>query len=279
MSFWVVVPPVLCVTSMAFFVAWLAREGADGWFSRYRRYMESPAPDPSAARLLGYLPAAQLGLVGLLCAVAMVAASIGPVVAAAGIAAVPPLWVRRYYANRRSRLERQLDPWIASWAGAMTSTPNLAEGFRSLLGHVSSPWREEIERVIQETELGMSFDEALQRMGERLRMPELDAAISAVLVGKNTGGNLPEILGQVAASLREMNRLHGLVRTQTAEGRNQAWVIGAMPVVLIVLLQWMNPSWLEPLFTTPGGWMILAVAAVLETLAIVLVRKIMNVEM
>ncbi len=115
-------------------------------------------------------------------------------------------------------------------------------------------------------------------MGDRVGSRTLSGALAAILVGRQTGGDLPRILEESAATLSEMERLEGVVRTKTAEGKSQAWVLGAIPFVLIGAIQMIDPMWLVPLTETSLGYIIIVVALVLWLAAILAARKILAVD-
>ena len=109
-------------------------------------------------------------------------------------------------------------------------------------------------------------------------MSGFEPAVAAAIMGRRTGGDLPTILESTAKTLREIARLEGVVRTKTAEGRNQALVMGLVPPFLVVALHKIDPSWLEPMWHDPIGWALLGAAGVLEIGAVMLIRKIMAVD-
>ena len=104
------------------------------------------------------------------------------------------------------------------------------------------------------------------------------AAIATLRIARNTGGNLNRTLERTAASLRELARLEGVVRTKTAEGRAQTWVIALIPVPLVTGLDRLDPDFLAPVWTTTGGHLVLAGAIVLWAIALLLARKIVEVD-
>ena len=105
-----------------------------------------------------------------------------------------------------------------------------------------------------------------------------DRSEREVLVGRQTGGDLPKILEESSATLREMARLEGVVRTKTAEGKTQAYVLGVIPFVLIGAIHMVDEHWLEPLGSTTLGFAIIGTAAVLWVAAILLARRILAVD-
>ena len=227
---------------------------------------------------LRHVPLGQVGATTAILTVSLAAENSMGMVLAAVLALVPPRLLVRHRASRIKALEMGLDSFLVALADSLAAVPNLAEALQTLSHHAQPPIKDEVETVLWEVRLGRSLDDALINMAGRLKLPGLDAAVGAALLGKRTGGDLPSILRGIASTLREMNRLEGVVKSKTAEGRSQAWVMGAVPPGLIGLLDWINPDWLAPLWNDPIGWLMLAVAAVLEVSAIALIRKIMAVD-
>ncbi|MCP4601349.1 MAG: hypothetical protein GY847_12635 [Proteobacteria bacterium] len=224
------------------------------------------------------LPNCQVAAVLFLSAAAVILGQI-LFLALASISAFLPPWLLVRYRNKRIQtLEIGLDAFLTSLADSLTTVPNLTEALHTLLEHTEPPIREEVAAVLAEVKLGRSLDDALRQMAGRLALPGLDAAVGAALLGKRTGGDLPIILRRIAETLREMSRLEGVIRTKTAEGRSQAWVMGIMPPGLMLVLEKVDPNWLAPLWSDPIGWIMLGVAAALEVCAVALIRKIMAVD-
>ena len=101
--------------------------------------------------------------------------------------------------------------------------------------------------------VGATLDQALLNIAARVGSKQLDNALSAVLIGRQVGGNLPKVLETTAAAIREMARLEGVVRTKTAEGKAQLWVLGALPMVLMLALNTMQPGYFDREFRTFKG--------------------------
>jgi tight adherence protein B len=140
------------------------------------------------------------------------------------------------------------------------------------------PLRGEVELVLREQQLGVPLDRALANMGERVRTPVVSAALATLRIARNTGGNLGRTLERAAASLRELARLEGVVRTKTAEGRAQTLVIALLPAPLVWGLDRLDPEFLAPVWNTSAGHVLLAAALVLWAIALLLARKIVEVD-
>jgi tight adherence protein B len=194
------------------------------------------------------------------------------------LVAMPWLFLRRARGRRRRALEETQDALIVSWADALTTTPNLGEAIASSAEFLGEPLRGEIDKLLAQLRLGVDIETALQLFSDRLSLPGLEAATCAAILCRRTGGDLPGMLRRIAASTREIARLEGVVRTKTAEGRYQAWVMGGIPLGLLLLLDKLNPAWIAPLWQDPIGWVLLALAAVMEIAAVALIRKITSFE-
>jgi tight adherence protein B len=189
-----------------------------------------------------------------------------------------PLVLRRRAAQRRVALAAQLDGTLTALANALSVAPNLGDALKNVAAFADPPMRDEIRDALAAIDLGSPIDDALLALSARLGVPGFEVAMAAAITGRRTGGNLADILKRTAASLREMSRLEGVIRTKTAEGRNQALVMGLVPPALIAALQKIDPTWLLPMWHDPIGWILLGAAAVLEIAAVALIRKIMAVD-
>ena len=200
------------------------------------------------------------------------------ILAVAVILPVLPKILRvRAMLKRRQRIYDQMDSTLANVANAVTVTGNLTNALQDVAEAEPEPMRTELLRVLHDVRLGANEDDALQQMAERSELPLFKTAVTAMIVGKRSGGQLGAILSDTAASIRELKRLEGVLKTKTAEARTQAWVMGLVPFFLCGALQLINPQWLTPLWTTPFGWVLVSIALLLEIIAIVLIRKILSV--
>lgn len=194
------------------------------------------------------------------------------------VAMAPIIWLRRKHAERVTQMEEQLNAWLIILSNGLRATPSLGEALAASATLIRAPLSQEIEVAIKEIHLGTSIDEAIKNMSKRVNSRVLSSALATLLVGRQTGGDMSRILEESAATLREMARLEGVVRTKTAEGKSQAMVLGAMPFVIIIALQWIDPNWMTPLFNSNMGYAILGGAFALWFSAILLARKILAVD-
>lgn len=194
------------------------------------------------------------------------------------IAAGPAIWVMKKKQERLEAIEFQLDAFIQALANSLKSTAQIAAALSNTVEVIAEPLRSEVELVTKEMRVGSTVDQALLQMASRIGSRPVDTALSAILIGRTVGGNLPRVLESTASSLREMQRLDGVLRTKTADGRMQLWAIGAMPGVLVVGLNFGWPGYFAPLTSSLTGYMMLAGVIVFWVSAIVMARKVLAVD-
>lgn len=195
------------------------------------------------------------------------------------VAVVPLLYLQNKHAERVRLLEESLDSWLLMLANALKASPSLGEAIQSSAKLMRAPMSEELDLVIKEMKLGTPLDQAVLNMSTRIKSRVISSSLATILVGRQTGGDLPAILEQSASTLREMARLEGVVRTKTAEGKMQAIVLAAIPFVLLFAIHQVDNNWLTPLFD--GGFlgtMVIVVATILWVAALFLARKILTVD-
>jgi tight adherence protein B len=193
-------------------------------------------------------------------------------------AVLPWFWLQSEHAKRMTQLEILLDSWLLLLANALKAAPSLGEAISSSARLIRPPFSDEVDLVIKEMKLGTPLDQAVLNMSRRVDSRVISSSLATILVGRQTGGDLPEILEKSAATLREMQRLEGVVRTKTAEGKMQAIVLAAIPFVLLFMIHQVDNQWLRPLVETTTGYIIIAVATVLWFVAIILARRILTVD-
>lgn len=194
------------------------------------------------------------------------------------IALAPKVQIERLVAKRIAALEELTEPWLNAIANALKAGPALGEAIACSASLLPPPMSQEIDLMVKEYELGTSLDRALEQFAERVGSRTLSGAIMALQVARNSGGNLAETLENAASALRELARLEGVVRTKTAEGKAQAFVIGAIPVPMVVGIYFMDNHFYDPLVRVFTGHLVIGAAVVLWSSAILLAMKILAVD-
>jgi len=217
-------------------------------------------------------------LVGLLIGGVIMGSWIYGVVLAVFFAYVPVLWMEREKTKRRKALNDQLDATLQSMANTILVTQNLEDAFATIAQHFDPPISQEADIVVKQVRLGTPMDEALRDFAARCRSRNVDAIVTALTVGRQTGGELPKVLETTASVLRETMRVEGVMESKTSEGKAQVWVMGMLPFVFGGALQVIDPEWMRPLFKDPIGWGLLFLACMLEFFGVMMVRKLSTID-
>jgi tight adherence protein B len=140
------------------------------------------------------------------------------------------------------------------------------------------PLASEFVQVFQQQRLGLHFRDALLQMADRVPSKDLQFLITAILVQKETGGDLTEILARASHVIRERVRIEGEVRTRTAQGRLTGWILSLLPVILLALISIITPDYSTTLFHDPLGQKMLYTGVALIIVGSLIIRKIVDVK-
>lgn len=194
------------------------------------------------------------------------------------LAVTPAFALERQHNKKRTQISDQLATWLTILANSLKSSPNIADAFSSSIGLVNSPLKEELALMVKEIGVGEHLDGAMRRSAARLDSPLYSSVMTTLLVARQTGGDLPKVLEGSSATLREMERLSGVVRTKTAEGRSQVLVLVILPFLMIAALQKTSPEMIPGLAASFTGKLIIAASAILWLSSLALARRIVRVD-
>jgi tight adherence protein B len=203
-----------------------------------------------------------------------------PLASAAGLAgSAVPYFVFRFRRSRRLKaFNTALPDAIDLMARALRAGHAMGSAIEMVADQTPEPLAFEFMQVYQQQRLGLQFRDALLQMGGRVPSRDLQFLITAILVQKETGGDLTEILDRTSHVIRERIRIEGEVRTHTAQGRLTGWILSLLPVVLLVLINIVSPGYSTLLFHDPVGQKLLYAGAALIFLGALIIRKIVDVQ-
>ena len=167
---------------------------------------------------------------------------------AAGVAVALP---RRRISKRKKAFEEQLPDAISLIAGSLQAGHTFLRAIQMMCEESEPPLSEEFARVVQETRLGDSVVDALDRMAKRLEIRDLEWIVQAIRIQQSVGGKLADLLYTLGDYIRSRDEIRREVRTLTAEGRVSAWMLGGLPVVVLLAIQVVNPGYMAPMYE---GW-------------------------
>jgi len=188
------------------------------------------------------------------------------------------IWLKRRKAARLHKMESQLVELLQMLSSGLRAGFGLLQALEAAGDQTPPPLSLEIRRTLRDTAMGASVEQALTSLNERVGSPDFDIVITAILIQRSVGGNLAEILDNVAHTMRERERIRGEIRTLTSQQRMTGYVIGGIPIGLLIIFAMISPEFTSLLFTDKLGRMMLAGAAVSEALGFAVIQKIVNIE-
>ncbi|MCC6387323.1 MAG: type II secretion system F family protein [Dehalococcoidia bacterium] len=187
-------------------------------------------------------------------------------------------WLKRRIGSRTRKLEAQLVEMLQMLASGLRAGFGLIQALDSASEQLPNPLATEIRRTLRDTAMGASVEQALSALNQRVGSSDFDIVITATLIQRSVGGNLAEILDNVAHTMRERERIRGEIRTLTSQQRMTGYVIGGIPIGLGIIFMMISPEFTGKLFTDPLGRMMLGGAIGMEILGFAVIRKIVNIE-
>ena len=189
----------------------------------------------------------------------------------------PFMVVLRARTARLQKIEAQLPEAADFLARALRAGHSFSNVLQMVGDELSEPISGEFKMAHEEINYGVPMNEALQNLAARIPLTDLRYLVIAVLVQRESGGNLAEVLVSIARIIRARLKLLGQVRVLSAEGRMSAWVLGLMPVVMIGVMALVNPQYIRLLWTDPSGIKLLWYAAGMVALGVVWMRKVIRI--
>ncbi len=191
---------------------------------------------------------------------------------------LPSIWLKNKIKKRKRLLETQLPEMVNMTSNSLKAGYSLIQSLELLSQEMAAPLSEEIQRMLQEMRLGIPTEEALIHFNQRIDSQDLDLIVTAMLIQRQVGGNLSEILDKIGNTIRERIRIQGEIKSLTAQGRMSMIIFMVLPVGLGLFLGLSSPDYMQQLFVNPFGWAMLAVAVLGQVIGAVLINKITKIE-
>ncbi len=200
------------------------------------------------------------------------------------VAAVVGFFAPRVYVSRRQntrlhKFEEQLPDTLGLWVNGLRAGFAVMQAMEAIGRESPEPTATEFRRVVQEVQLGISMEDALQHMLQRVESEDLDLVITAVNIQREVGGNLAEILDVIAHTIRERIKLKGEIRVLTSQGRYTGWFISLLPIVLALFLVTINPNYMGGLFENRMcGWPMVGIGLGMIGAGMAVIQRIVDIE-
>jgi tight adherence protein B len=191
---------------------------------------------------------------------------------------IPPLALGRARQKRIQMFELQLSDALVVISNCLRSGFTFQQSLESITSEMAEPISKEFGKTLREVKLGLSMDVALSNMVRRLKHDDLELLVNAVVIQRQVGGNLAEILESIADTIKERLKIRSEIKVLTATGRMSGMVVGLLPVFMLAFLMVLNPSYVSIFFTTTIGMIMIGVAIALESIGFFIVNKIVNIK-
>lgn len=244
--------------------------------TRLKRALDQADLQITVTRLLMFS-----GMGGILAALAVSMLIVNPVlIVVSGLvgAAMPFLHVFWKRKQRFNAFLEHLPDALELMSRALSAGHAFSESLHMVSVEMPEPIATEFRKTYEEQNLGLSLKLALENLTNRIPLMDLRMCVTAVLIQRETGGNLAEILERVAHTIRERFRILGDLKTLTTSSRLSAWVLCAVPVFIASMVTIMNPEYMSIMWRDPRGHKLVALGIVLQLTGMLVVRKILRIK-
>ncbi len=218
------------------------------------------------------------GLIGYLLVFFLTGKRLLGILMALALVCVPIYYVFIKKKKRMQKFEKQLPEALGLIARALRAGHAFTSGMKLAADEFQDPLGPEFRETLDEINFGMNVPDALKNFTQRVDCPDLKFFVVSVILQRETGGNLAEIIENLAHLIRERFKFRGKVKVLTAEGRLSAGILVVIPFVVFGIIYLNSPEYLTPLLAEPIGRILMGIAGVLMTLGIVVIRRIIHVE-
>ena len=180
--------------------------------------------------------------------------------------------------KRMNRFLQLLPDALDLMSRGLSAGHAFTEALQMVSTEMPEPIATEFRKTYDEQNLGLSLKLALENLAQRMPLLDLRMCITAILIQRETGGNLSELLEKVAHTIRERFRIMEDLKTLTLSSRWSAWLLCALPIFLAIYVSLMNPDYMQVLWRDPRGHKLIAVASIMQILGMLMVKKIMTIK-
>ncbi len=244
--------------------------------TQFKRVLDQADLHITVTRLMMF--SVMAGMLGAM-ATSMVTISWLAVITGGAVAAAVP-FVHVFW-KRRKRLHaflEQLPDTLELMSRALSAGHGFSEALHMVASEMPEPVATEFRKTYEEQNLGLSLKLALENLSHRMPLLDLRLCITAVLIQRETGGNLAEILEKVSYTIRDRFRIMEDLKTLTTSSRMSAWILCGLPMFIAVAVTAINPDYMSVMWSDPRGHKLIAVALFLQVSGMLCVRKILNIK-
>lgn len=191
---------------------------------------------------------------------------------------IPAIYVKNIKKTRAKKLNNQLPEALSILANGLRAGLSFNQAMMIAGKEMENPIAEDLNRVVHENVLGKEMEEALKDFAERTADDDVEILVTAILIQRQVGGNLSEILDIISNTIRERVKLKGDIRTMTAQAKLSAVIVGLIPPIIVGILYLLNRDFMMPLFTTLAGNFMIGFAVIMQSIGIFILVKILDLK-
>ena len=199
-------------------------------------------------------------------------------VGAGGAALFCMLYLRIYISRRQAAFLNQLGDTLVMVSNALRAGFSFMQAMELISKEMQPPIGVEFQKVINEMNLGATLETAMENMGRRMQSSDFDLVVTAVLIQRQVGGNLSQVLDSISNTINERIRMRNEISSLTAQGKLSGLIVGVIPIFIAFFVWSNNPDYFQPMLESPTGKGLLVGAVVLELVAIIVIRKIIDID-
>lgn len=222
---------------------------------------------------------AVLGVIGAAVGGILIQNILGAVVGAAIGVIAGLMWLSIRIKRRQDAFAGQLSDMLTMVSNALRSGFSFMQAIELVAKEMGDPMSKELTKVIAEIRIGTTMDKSLEEMARRMQSSDFELVVTAVEIQRQVGGNLAQILDTICETVQNRVRMRREVNSITAQGRMSGWVLAGLPFVIAMLLEMVNPAYINILFEETTGKIAIGVAIGMEIVGFLFIRKIVNIRL
>ena len=191
---------------------------------------------------------------------------------------MPRMILTRALRRRQQRFDLQLPDFILSLSGALRAGAGLSVALKHIVQEASPPLSQEFGLVLREQRMGVGFSQTLASLFQRMPSESVELVTTMLSVGTRSGASLADLLERLCMNIRARQHLQQKIEVMTTQGKMQAWIMGALPVLLLLVLGQIDPVSVHLLYSTSVGQTVLVTICVLECLGVYVLRRILAID-
>ena len=222
--------------------------------------------------------AAVISVVAAIIAFLMTLVPLNAIIAFGGMMFLCFMYLNIYISRRQAAFVNQLGSTLLMVSNALRAGFSFMQAMELISNEMDAPIGAEFRKVVNEINLGSTVETALEGMGQRMKSPDFDLVVTAVLIQRQVGGNLSQVLDSISNTINERIRMKNEISSLTAQGRLSGLIVGGIPIFIVFMVLSSDPNYFDPMLESSTGKFLLGAAVALEVLAVIVIRKVVNID-